>query len=301
MPRTAIFVVLIALMPLAGCGGSSPGGKSLSQQQADAMKLSDAGQRARKLAQLAQKQQQAGDLLGVGASLSAARAAASEVKDPASRAAALIFVAGYFAKLEQSTDDIKAVLRDAGNAAEEVRDPDVKIRTLADLAAATGTHVKNATLAASYLKTAEKAAGELKDVVLQAVAWSRIAVAYQRLERSEDASRVIALAKEAATSATDARQKCDAQAEIGAALGRMKLAADADAAFAAAEEAALEISEADGRAYALLNLARKLSAAGKKEAAQTMLTRASAQADMVSDSSIREPLVTEIAAARKEL
>lgn len=292
---------MATLAVLAGCNGGSSGEKSLSQQQTEAMKLSDAGQRARKLAQLAEKQQQAGDLLGLSSSLASARESALAIKDPASRAAALIYVAGYYARLEQSGDDVKTLLRDAGKAAEEVSAPDVKIRTLADLAVATGTHVKNATLAASYLKTAEQAVDELPDVVLQATAWSRIAVAYHKLERAEDASRVIGQAQELARNDVGGRRKCDALAEIGAALAQMKRDAEATAAFDEAEQMAAEISEADGHAYALLSLARKQKAAGKKEAARATLAKAGQQAEKVKDGSIRGPLATEIESAGKDL
>jgi tetratricopeptide (TPR) repeat protein len=296
-------LVFLGLLMLVGCNASSPGGKSLSQQQAEALKLSDAGQRARRLAQVAEKQHKAGDLLAVRSALSIAGESARSVKDPASRAAALTYVAGYYVKLGQNEDDAKALLREAAKAAEDVSDPDVKIRVLSELAAATGAQLKNATLAASYLKTAEAAAGglALEAVVTKVTALSRIAVAYQKLERAADAERVIAAAQETARGVSDPRQKCDALAEIGAALSRMKQTAGAQAAFDEAELAVAEIAEADGQAYALLNLARGLATAGRKESARAILKQAMDAADKVTDGSVRGPLNDEIEAARKAL
>ena len=301
MIENRLLLVLLGLLMLVGCNASSPGGKSLSQQQAEALKLSDAGQRARRLAQVAEKQHKAGDLLAVRSALSISSESARSVKDPASRAAALTYVAGYYVKLGQNEDDAKALLREAAKAAEDVSDPDVKIRVLSELAAATGAQLKNAALAASYLKTAEAAAGGLEAVVTKVTALSRIAVAYQKLERATDAERVIAAAQETARGESDPRQKSDALAEIGAALSRMKQTEGAQAAFDEAELAVAEIADADGQAYALLNLARGLATAGRKESARAILKQAMDAAGKVTDGSVRGPLNDEIDAARKAL
>lgn len=300
--RSSLFLVLIVVLAtLLGCNGSPKGGKSLGQQQQDAMKLSDPGQRARKLCPIADKQHKAGDVLGARSTLASARDAALAVKDPASRASALTFVAGYYAKLDQSTDDVKSILREAAKAADEITDPDVKIRALSELAAATGAHLKNATLAASYLKTAEEAAGGIESVVTKVTALARIAVAYHKVDRADDFNRVIAAAQELARTAAEPRQQCDALAEIGAALARAKQADESKAVFDEAEQVVATIPEPEGQAYALLNLAEKLSAAGRKDAAHQLLAQASTQADKVSDGSVRGPLVEEIETARKSL
>lgn len=304
MNRVPILLALMLVPALAsspGCNGGSKGGKSLSQQFQDAQKVTDANQRARRMAQLAEKQHQSGDVLGAGTSLSGAREAAQSVKDPASKARALIYVAGYFAKLGESSEDIKFLLKEATLATKEIPDADVRVPVLAELASATGTHLKNPDLAISHLKTAEEAAAALERPVPKVTALTKIAVAYEKLGHAEEAGKVIAAAKEFAAGLTKPRERCDCLAELAVALAKMKRTEEAAAALDDAQKAADEITEDDNRAYALLNLAEKSKAAGKKDLANTLLAKATDIAEKVTDTSIRGPLLDEIDATRKNL
>jgi hypothetical protein len=294
--------ITILLGSATGCGsGSSQGGKSLNQQYQDALKISDAGQRARKLATLAKSQQTAGDVIGMGEALASARQAAMAVKDPGSKSSALLVVAEAAASLEQSQDDIKSLLREAGKAIESATDPDVRVTLLADLAAATGKHLKNQTAAAAHLKTAEEAAEEISDSssVTKVTALTKIAVAYGKLGSSADAERVLASATEFAQSLADEREKCDCLAEMAVAQAKMQNADASKALFASAEEAAGKIMDPESQGYAFLNLARKAAAAKNKSQAGSLLDQASAAADKVTDSGARGSLQQEISAERK--
>jgi len=292
------FAILIG--STLGCGGgSSKGGKSLSQQYQDALKIADAGQRARKLATLAKSHKAAGDVIGMGTTLSAAKEAALTVKDPGSKSSALIVVAEAAAGLEQSQDDIKSLLREAGKAIEAVADPDVRVPLLADLAAATGKHLKNQTAAAAHLKRAEEAAAQIPGNVTKVTALTKIAVAYGKLASSADAERVLAGATEFAGGLADERQKCDCLAEIALAQANMQHADESKALFTSAEEAAARIMDPENQGYAFLNLARKAVAAKNKSRAGTLLDQASAAADKVTDSGARGSLQQEISDERK--
>ena len=303
MMRALLLLGLTLAMLLGstlGCGGGSPkGGKSLTQQYQDALKIADAGQRARKLAALAKSHKAAGDVIGVGTTLAAAKEAALAVKDPGSKSSALINVAEAAASLDQSPDDIKSLLREAGKALETVKDPDARVPLLADLAAATGKHLKNQTAAAAHLKTAEESAAEITGSVTKVMALTKVAVAYGKLDSSADADRVLARATEFAQGLADERQKCDCLAEIAVAQANMQHTEESRALFTSAEEAAAKIMDPENQGYAFLNLARKATAAKNKSRAGTLLEQASAAADKVTDSGARSSLQQEISEERK--
>lgn len=303
MKRISILVLLAAVVAIpSGCNGGAPkGGKSLSQQFQDALKIADAGQRARKMAQVAESQHAAGDILGMGSSLSAAKEAALSVKDASSKATTLIYVAGAYARLEQSKEEIKSLLKEAGAAIGGIADPDARVPVLSDLAAATGTHLKNPAAAEAHLKTAEEAAEQIDGSVTKVTALTKIATAYGKLKSAEEAARVLAAATEFARARTDAREKCDCLAEVALALAGMQRAEESNAMFGEAQQAASEISDAENQGYALLNVAQKATTAKNKKLASSLLDQAAAAADKVTDSGARAPLQQEISGARKSL
>ena len=303
MPKALPLILLIASLAClsAGCGGGAPKGKSLNEQYQDAMKLSDGTQRARKLVALAEKQHQSGDLLGATSSLAAAKAAAYSVTDAASRASALTVVAGGHARLGQSQSEIKQILSDASKAIDEIKDADARVPALADLAAFTGEHLKNPDLAASHLQRAEESAAAISLPKTNVLAQSRIAVAYHKLNQTEEANRVIGRMFELSRGQSDARQQADCLAEIAITLERMGQAEASQAAFAEARTAADEITADDSHAYALLNIAKRASAAKRTEEARQLLSKAQDLALKVQDTSVRNPLMEEIDAAIKAL
>ncbi|HEX5106262.1 MAG TPA: hypothetical protein VFV87_20725 [Pirellulaceae bacterium] len=304
MMKRVSFLLLLAMslsVAAPGCGGGSGGGKSLTQQVQDAARISDASLRAKKLAGLAEKQHATGDILGTASTLGAAREAALSVSDPSSKASTLIVVAASNAKTEQSTDDVKSLLKEAGKAIEGVSDPFAQVPLLADLAAATGTHVKNTALAASHLQTAEEAAAKIENVSIRAASLAKIAIAYGQLEgRSEDANRVADAGLEFAHSQADPRDKCDCLGEIAIALAKLQRSDDAAAAFEEAQAAAGEIATDESKAHALLGLGRKARLAKNQSLAATLFDRALDVAESVPDASVRGPLIDEIQADRNK-
>ena len=221
------------------------------------------------------------------------------IKDPRSKSSALMAVAGTFASLEQSQDDIKSLLREAGKAIETVADADARVPLLADLAAATGKHLKNPAAAAAHLKTAEKAADQITGNVTKVTALTKIAVAFGKLEANAEAERVLSGASEFAKGLAEPREKCDCLAEIAVALANIQRAEESKATFTAAQEAAAEIADAENQGHAFLNLARKATFAKNKPLASTLLDQAATAAGKVTDSGARAPLLEEIAVERK--
>jgi hypothetical protein len=223
------------------------------------------------------------------------------VKDPASKASTLIAVAGAFARLEQSKDEIKSLLKEAQTSIAAIPDPDARVPVLADLAAATGAQLKNPAAAAAHLKAAEEAADQIPGSVTKVTALTKIATAYGKLDQVDEAVRVLAAATDFARSRTDVREKCDCLAEVALALSAMQKSDQSNEAFAEAQAAAGEISDSESQGYALLNLAQKATAAKNKNLGGSLLDLAAAAADKVTDSGARGSLQQEISAARKSL
>lgn len=293
----AAWICLLA----AGCGDGAAKGPSLTQEYQTAAKLSDASQRSRRLAAVAEKQQKAGDIQAAEASLSGAKEAAAAATDQASKSGALVNLAGSYARMGKSPHELQALLKDAGQAVGEIKDADAKVPALSDLAVATGNHLKDASQAADYLKTAEEAAGTIELAPAKVAALAKIAAAYGQLSMASDADRMLSGALEFARSRSDPREKATSLASVWTVLVGLKRTEQATAVLAEARQIAEAIPTDESRGYALVGIAQKCSAAGQKGVAGELLTKAQAAAEKVTDSSARRPLTDEISRARSSL
>jgi hypothetical protein len=298
---STLLSIALAGVTLCGCGGGGKQGKSLTQQFQDALKVSDTSLRARRLIAVAEKQKTAGDVSGMTTSLGAAKEAAAAVTDPVSQANTLILVAGAYARLDQSTDQVKLLLRDAGKSIDRIEALDAKVLPLADLAAATSQHLQNADAAAFHLKAAEQAAEKIELPSSRVRALGRIGGAYGKAKLDSEAERVMSQAGELAESQSDPRVKADCQAEMAAAWHALGNSDQAQADFTAAEQTAATVADKSSQAYALLNIAQKARAAKQAALARKLLLQAQGVAEKVEDGSIRGPLIEEIHGALKKL
>jgi hypothetical protein len=129
----------------------------------------------------------------------------------------------------------------------------------------------------------------------------RVAVAYEKLERPDDMQRVVTQALEFARSQAEPREQSDCLAEVGGALYSMKKPAEGKTALDEAQAAAAKIATDDSKAYALLHIAQKASAAGQKGAARKLLDEAKDVATKVTDGSVRTQLNEDIDSALNSL
>jgi hypothetical protein len=183
----------------------------------------------------------------------------------------------------------------------QIQDATAQVPVLADLAAATGKHLEDTSAAAGFLKTAETAAGAIELPQAKVAALAKVASAYGQTGGSGDAERVLTGALDYARSRGEPREQATCLAHVWSALVTLKRTDQAAAVLAEARQTAEGIAAAESRAYALLQLAQKCSAGGRKEIAAELLDKAQAAADQVSDSSARGPLVDDIARAREAL
>ena len=178
---------------------------------------------------------------------------------------------------------------------------DAKINPLTSLAFSAITYLKDPDLAAEYLKKAEVAAEAITNPTIKAQALGRIATSYGKVPKVEDAQRMVNKALAFARSQPGAKEKSDTLAEVAAQLHLMKKPEESKAAFDEAQKEADNVEAEDGKAYAYLQLAKKLKDSGQKELAKTLLTKADDLADKLKDASLRGPIKTEVELARKGL
>lgn len=291
MSRATIVWLVCLGMIHTGCGSSPPREKTSSERIAAAMKISDPVRRTGELVKIASAQQQAGDVLDVRSTLLTAAESARSIPSPGSRASGLISVAGASARADEK-DEARRLLADAAKAIGEIPEAGSRIQPLTSLATATAEHLGDVSQARQYLQQAEQAAAEIKSAVVRARGVGAIAAGYARLPDTAEAERVSQNALKWAEALPSPREQADSLAEIGGALAKSKQAGAADA-FAAARQAAARIESDEGRAYALLNLGRKLKAAGDAAQSQSVLAEAKLIAEGIKDASIRGPLLAE--------
>ncbi len=296
------WLLLLLLCPLAlGCGGKAkPKEKSLTVQYEAALKLHDPIQKSKGLAKVAEKQSKSGDAVAAQSSLASAAIAAKEVTDPASRATCLNLVAGAMCRVDQASE-AAPLFKEAAAATDEIKDVDAKITPLTSLAFSASTYLKDPDLAAEYLKKAEAAAEAINNATIKAQALGRIANSYVKLPKDEDATRMADKALAFARSQPGPKEKSDTLAEVAAQLHLMKKPEESKAAFDEAQKEADLVTAEDGKAYAFVQLAKKLKDSGQKELAGTLLTKADDLADKLKDASLRGPIKTEVELVRKGL
>lgn len=260
---------------LAGCGGDSGGdGAELSyrEQIRRAMKESVPDVRAGMLMEIGVKQGKAKDLSGAEETLTLAAEACAKVRKPETQAT-------MYARLAEKQSEIgdrsgaRRSFAAARRAADKIENPESVARTLASLGAAQGA-LNNVDGATETLKAAETKAGELKDPSGKIFVLKTIAEAYQKTGQEGEVERVLRDALGTAQAIEDGRKRTDAIAEVAAMQAQLKQG-DAAKTFELALESARTVDNPYSQTYALMEIAKKLSKAGRHKQAREVLGEAS--------------------------
>ena len=299
-PRVAVVVGLLICTAVAGCGGSKKrsSGASLASQYRKALAEPDLTARVSQLLVVAEKQDKAGDLLGMQQSLNDAADAAKGIDDAKGKALALNRVAEAMGRAGQPTE-ARNLLREVSKAADQISEAEIKVTVLARMAYTYGKHLNSQDNADAYLKNCEELAAGIPRPEGQIDALLEIALTCHELAMADKAKGLSDQALKAARALEDARKRADAVANAAATLSKMNKADEAQVLFQEAEKLAGEIPDPMSRAYALLHLSDELKDVGRRTDAQKALQLAEAAADKVTDSSMRIPLLETIDRSRR--
>ncbi len=251
----------------AGCGRStstSAGGTSLHQQVERAQNVSDPARRARRLIQLALRQDRAKDTGGAKRTLGLASDACDLVSDPAGRAGLLTLLAKAQARVGDS--GASGAADRALQATAEIDDAQTRLIALARMAEAQAA-VGALQQAVDTLADVENDAEQLDDVAGRVRVLCRAAESYDhsRVGRPAEADRVIATSLVLAQTIADDRDRSQAIAEVATAQASMKRSA-AGATQQLALEAARQVKSDWSKAHSLHSIAVKMpnAAAARK-------------------------------------
>ncbi len=294
------FIALLVGSLTWGCsdGKKKSAGPSLDALYRKAMAEPDLAARAVQLLSVADKQTQAGDVLGRDQSLAAAADAAKNVDNAQERALVLNRVAECCGRAGQTTE-ARGLLREVSQTADQIDDLEIRVTALARMACTYGKYLNSQEIAAGYLKNNAELASGITDPAGRINAWLEIAVAWHGFDQPAQARAQFEQAVEAARAIEDPRARADAVASTAMTANKLGDRDQAAAIFDEAEKRAGEIPDPLSRAYALLELSAKLKASGRTAQSQRAIKLAEAAADKVSDSSLRQPLLETIDRARR--
>jgi hypothetical protein len=271
-------VILIGMgflgLLLAGCGGTSKpaaGERSFREQIAQAKQETDTELRARQLIKIGYQQGKAKDSAGADDTLRTARADCDSIADPAAKAGALALLAKAHHELGDGAAAKRAV--DAAmEAAGKVKGSEDKAQSLARVASVQAAADSTAAALAT-LKSAESIAGKIDDPQGKTLSLCAIASAYHKIDKPAERNRMFGVVLDTAKASGDARKRSLAQAEVAAAQSESDEQTAAKT-FDVALESAGKIDDPCSRAYALGDIAKKLSEAGFRAKAHDVLNRA---------------------------
>ncbi len=299
--RLALLVLLLVGTTVSGCGGGTKkksSGVSLDDQYRKAMTEPDLAARASQLLTIAERQRQAGDVLGMEQSLSSAADAAKRIGDAKPKALALNRVAEALGRADRM-GECKSLLREVSTAADGIEEPEIKVTALTRMAYTYGKHLKNADIATAYLKTSEEIADGISRPEGRIDALLEVALTCHQLELAERAKGVSDKSLAAARGLDDVRKRADGVASGAATLSKMGKTDEAQATFLEAEKLIGEIPDPMSRSYAWIHLSDQYKAASRRPDAQRALQQAENAADKVTDSSLRNPLLETIDRSRR--
>lgn len=287
---------------LAGCGAdsseSSRQGVSFEKRLVQASKETRPEVRAPMLMKIALGQAKAKDEFAAEDTMKLAAKACDEVDDPEARIRVLCLLSEAQNRLGNRSGARRAA-ESALAAAPEVVSPERQAFALARVGRARGV-AGNLDGALETLAEAEQLAAGVEDLRGRTLVLVAVTTSYQKLDQPAQADRVVAAALQSAKTIKDHRQRCDAIAEVAARQHAMNKK-EAVETFDLALQAAGEIENAFSHAYALANLAEKLSAAGEHTRTHEVLKEADAIAQKIPDAAIQRQMLDQIRGLMHEL
>ena len=296
MLRNTLFVMsMLSVALLVGCGGGNTAKKqkTLSEQQAIAMAMTNPDTRATELVKVAELQFSAGEHSGARSSLNAAQMAISEIPDNSAKAATGITIATALAKHDMAME-AKNLLKEVRTAIEADPNPATRSASLGRMALVYGAGLKNETAAEAYLADAAKLIDEIPNTIDRVNALLEIGTAYQQINRTEAAEAQFTTAANLAATAATPREQSDLLVVVANRMESLELKDRAKQVREQARGIAESVADDFSRGYAILNVALSYQKAGDNGTANKLLAAAEKSADKVADLGLKGELMSAI-------
>lgn len=296
----AVAVLALAVVPVAGCGGTKKAPLTIAQRLERARGQKTPELQSRELVRVARMQLKAGDRKGAAKTLSEARGLIPKDADAMLVAPRTLEVAALFAEMGEKTT-ARGVLDEVVTLAGGVADPLGKTILLAEAGGILGTGPAGVGDAAKARATLADAAGsaETVDARFRSQALAAVALGYAEAGLLDEAKAMVETLETSARAVEEPRPRAEALAAAANVRGRGGDTAAAQALLTEAAEAATGIEGAENRAYALLAVAKATAAAGNADGAAKLLAKADEAARKVPDPEAQRTAREKILAAKK--
>lgn len=292
--RAVLFLAGLVSLSLIGCGGSSDSSRpklSAKQRVDRALKDPVPESRAKALVKIGYEQSKVKDELGSEETLKLAAKASAEISDPAIRAGVWSMLAEVHHRVGNRSEARKAV-QSALTSAGEVDDIESKANALARAGRAQGV-LGGIDGALKTLAEVERLAGQLDDAYGEVLVLGAAASSYHKIGKPDQADRALATALQRGKTIEDDLQRCQAIGEVAARQHALEIPAARDT-FDLAVKTAREIGKAYAKAYALADLAQKLSKAGYHARTHEILKEADQIAKKIPEPDLKRQTIEKV-------
>lgn len=289
-------VVCTLTLGVGGCGGTKQ--PTLDEELLKAKQLADPETRARRLADIGERQRTGGQEFKAADTATLAADTAKLVEPPDARAQLLLLAYELHGRLGNAVGQ-RDLLKAAELAIDEVQDPLQQTPLLIRAAKAYSLHLDKPRIAEGLLERAEQVAATLPRPEDQVENQLRLVDAWQSLQQSEKVESLLEQSLAAARALESPRSRVEA---LGRAAGTAHTIGQAERSATLldeAEQGLAAIEDGLSRGHAQVFLARQAKALGQPEKAQTLLEAAQRAALDHGDASLRQPLLDEIERASR--
>lgn len=305
--RAVFACFVLGSLFVAGCSNSkhtAPDSGSFRQRLAAAKQVPNPAERARTLVHIAYQQAQARDEVGAEETFRLAGEACRQVEDRADRVAVLALLIQAQAR-SGFRAEASLVLEQALKEAAALDNPAEKARSLGHLALAQHA-LGNQQEAARSLQTAQELATAVLqqpagDTLERATLLGRIATAAQKVGCNEQTAQLLELMHAQAEAETDPLDRVRLLNITAGVEHQLGLASQCEATFRSAEQAAEAIEPAYKKAFALAEVAERLSQCKQYRWCHQVLAKAEKTAEMIAERDLQQQALEKVRTLMLEL
>jgi hypothetical protein len=264
-------VFSVAFVAVIGCG-SGGGGSETGGPERDVSKIADPVERADVLIRKANSQIKSKDTSGAARSLSLARRAVDEIRDPAKQAEILAKIGGAYNRANKKGEAAEVAERGVA-AVKKISDVNEKLSKASKLASVMAVADEGGR-GLSLLRTVEPDLAKIPDYAMRATAKCDIAVAYNALGKPAEVKRIVDEIIRQSASHDNEEERVTALVALVNAQLKLKDMTGAKSTLDTAAVQADQIPSLARRAFLLCKIAEAYKAVGEDESKTKVLDKA---------------------------